>query len=92
MAKGTGTLVEVVAEAAEVAEVDVADPVDGVDAVVIHVMREVVFEDKIVMKMAEGSRGVSCSNFCVILCGPVESSLQSDRMSVYVHICRIYHS
>jgi hypothetical protein len=90
MARGTGTLVErVVGEVAEVAEVGVADPVDGV---VIHVMREVVFEDKIVMKMPEDSRGVSCSCLCVILCGPVESSLQGDRMSVYVHICRIYHS
>jgi len=45
-----------VAEAAGVAEVDVAHAVDGV---VTHVMREVVFEDKIVMKMAEDSRGVS---------------------------------
>jgi hypothetical protein len=66
MARGTGTLVEwVVAEVAEEAEVDV------VDGVVIHVMREVVFEDKIVMKMAEDLRVVSCSYFCAILCGPV---------------------
>jgi hypothetical protein len=67
MARGTGTLVEkVVAEVVEVAEVDV------VDGVVIHVMREVVvFEDKIMMKMAEQSRVVSCSCFFVILCGPV---------------------
>jgi hypothetical protein len=48
MARGTGTLVEKV-----VAEVDVADVADVVEGVVIHVMREVVFEDKIVMKMAE---------------------------------------
>jgi hypothetical protein len=36
-----------------VAEVDV---VDEVDEVAFHVMREVVIEDKIIMKMAEDSR------------------------------------
>jgi hypothetical protein len=93
MVRGTGTLTEKVAvevegvgEVAEVAEVDV------VAGVVIHVMREVVFEDKLVMKTAEHQkpkRLVSCSAFCIIPCGPVYWSLQRERMSLYVQICRM---
>jgi hypothetical protein len=76
MARGTGTLVEKV-----VAELDVVD---------IHVTTDVIFKDKIVMIMAEYSRMVSCSCFCVILCAPVKSSLQGDTISVYERICKIY--
>jgi hypothetical protein len=72
MIRGTVTSVEKV-----VVEVDVVDVVDGVEeveGVVIHVMREVVIKDKIIVKMAEDSRQermVSCACFCITLCGPV---------------------
>jgi hypothetical protein len=71
MARGRGILVEkvvvevaevdVVGEMAVVAEMGVAaemgdvEEMDVVDGVVIYVMREVVYEDKIVMKMTQDS-------------------------------------
>ena len=51
MTRATGALVEKVV--AEVAEVDVVGVVGVVDGVAIHIMREVVFEDKMVIKMAQ---------------------------------------
>jgi hypothetical protein len=54
MARGRGTLMEKVA--VEVEEVEEGAEVAVVDGVVIHVVREVVFEDKIAMKMAEHPR------------------------------------
>jgi hypothetical protein len=72
MARGIGILVEkVVGEVDVVAEVGAVAEVDVVDGVVILMMREVDFEDKIVMKMTKDSRKVSCSCLCIILCDPV---------------------
>jgi hypothetical protein len=66
MARRIGILVEkVVAEVDMVAEVDLVAEVDVVDMAVICAMMEVVFEDKIMMKIAQDPRKIEVSTRCI---------------------------